>query len=64
MSIAGILGGYEFLIILVLLLALLLLPQIAIIDIVRSEFEGNNKLVWVLVVIFLTFHFLDQLFIS
>jgi hypothetical protein len=29
-----------------------ILPIIALIDILRSEFEGINKLIWVLVVIF------------
>lgn len=33
-------------------LALLILPVIALIDIIKSEFPGNNKIVWVLVVLF------------
>jgi hypothetical protein len=37
---------------LLLLTLVLILPLLALIDILRSEFEGNNKLIWVLVVIF------------
>lgn len=29
-----------------------IIPIIALIDILRSEFEGNNKLIWTLVVLF------------
>ena len=41
------LGAPEFLLIL-----LVLLPIIALVDILKSEFRGNNKIVWVLVTIF------------
>jgi len=34
-------------------LVLLVLPLIAMVDILRSRFGGNDKLIWVLVVIFL-----------
>lgn len=34
------------------LIIILIIPVIALIDILRSEFTGNNKLIWVLVVIF------------
>lgn len=33
----------------------ILLPVIALISILKNEFTGNNKLVWVLVVLFLPF---------
>ena len=33
----------------------LLFPLIALIDVLRSEFKGNNKLIWVIVIIFLSF---------
>ena len=36
----------------ILILIGLLLPVIAVIDILRSTFSGNNKIVWLLVVIF------------
>jgi hypothetical protein len=32
-----------------------LLPLIALIDILRNEFEGSNKIIWVLVVLFFPF---------
>ena len=38
-----------------LILIVLLLPIIALVDIVRSEFSSNNKIVWVIVVILLSF---------
>jgi hypothetical protein len=45
------LGGLTLLIGLFILILTMILPLIAIIDIVKSRFEGNNKLIWVLVVI-------------
>ncbi len=44
-------------IILILVVVLLgFIPTIiALIDILRSEFNGNNKIVWVLVVLFINF---------
>ncbi|MDQ2180446.1 PLDc N-terminal domain-containing protein [Marinifilum sp. D714] len=53
-KICGIIGVWQLIIILFSLLALLL-PLIAIIDILRSEFTNNNKLIWVLVVLLLPF---------
>lgn len=47
------LGSGEIGLILMIVLISLVLPVIALIDIVRSDFEGNNKLIWVLVVLFL-----------
>ncbi len=46
-------GGVEILMILFISLFVFLLPVIALIDILRSRFEGNDKIVWVLVVLFL-----------
>ncbi|AOR27488.1 hypothetical protein FORMB_04270 [Formosa sp. Hel1_33_131] len=44
------------LIILLFILALAVLPTVlALIDIQKSEFQGNTKLIWLLVVIFLSF---------
>lgn len=39
--------------ILLILFIVMLVPLIALIDILRSNFEQNDKLIWVLVVIFL-----------
>lgn len=52
MTVLGFIGSQEIIIILMISLFLLVLPLIALIDILRSEFEGNNKLIWVIVVIF------------
>ena len=52
MQILGIPGVWQILIILIFLFALLL-PIIALIDILRNEFTGSNKIIWVLLVIFL-----------
>ena len=38
--------------ILLILLISLLIPLIAVVDIIRNEFSSNNKIVWLLVVIF------------
>lgn len=43
--------AYEFLPLLFLGLAVLTLPLVALIDILISKFENNDKLVWLLVVI-------------
>ena len=48
------LGGQELLLILSALGILILLPLIALVDIIRSDFRGqNDKLIWVIVVLFL-----------
>ena len=51
MQILGIAGTWQILIILIILFGLLL-PIIALIDILRNEFTGSNKIIWVLVVLF------------
>lgn len=48
------LGAQELLII-SLILVVFLIPVIAIIDIVSSEFKGFDKIMWVLIVLFLPF---------
>ena len=37
------------------LLLVVILPIIAIISIVKNEFKGNDKLIWVLITLFLPF---------
>ena len=44
-------GGSESLII----IFMILLPLIALMDILIRRFEGNNKLIWVIVVLFSNF---------
>ena len=41
-------GGYEI----ILLFVVMLIPLVALVDILRSKFEPINKLIWVLLVIF------------
>ena len=49
----GGIGGTEILVvILIISTVMLLVPVLALVDILRSRFEGNEKLIWVLVVIF------------
>lgn len=45
-------GPWEVLIIIAISTACVLLPLIALIDIVRNGFKGNDKLQWILAVIF------------
>ena len=52
MQILGIIGPWQIILILIILLCLLL-PIIALIDILWNEFTGSNKIVWILVVILL-----------
>ena len=47
----GFIGFWQWIII-TLTMVYLFLTIIALIDILRSDFKGNNKLIWVLVVIF------------
>ena len=52
MILLGFIGPQELILILIISLFLFILPIIALVDIIRSEFTGNNKIVWVLIVIF------------
>lgn len=50
MALSGIFGPWQVVVILFVFLSLLL-PLIALVDILRNEFTGSNKIVWVLVVL-------------
>ncbi|MCC4212902.1 PLDc N-terminal domain-containing protein [Leeuwenhoekiella parthenopeia] len=51
--ILGMVGPWQILLILILGVFGLILPLIALIDILRNDFKGNNdKIIWVLVVLF------------
>lgn len=52
MTLLGAIGGTEILLILIILLLVLLFPILALVDIVNSKFEGNTKLIWVIIVVF------------
>ena len=48
-------AGLEWIIILVISIVVVLLPSIALINILQSEFTGNNKIIWVIIVLCLPF---------
>ena len=45
------LGAGELYVMMSLATLFFVIPIVALIDILKSEFEGNNKLIWVLVVL-------------
>lgn len=51
MEILGFMGSQEIVIVLLVSLVLFVIPIIALIDILRSEFKGNNKIIWVIVIL-------------
>lgn len=54
MEILGFIGPQEIMVILIVILIVpvfLIIPIIALVDILKNEFTGNNKLIWVLVVL-------------
>ena len=53
MTLLGIIGPAELLILLFTAVFIFMLPIIALVDIVRNKFEGNMQLIWVLIVLFL-----------
>jgi hypothetical protein len=52
MGICGFIGPQEIILILLPFIIFAIPVVIALIDILKNEFEGNNKIIWVLVVIF------------
>ncbi|MEM6517663.1 MAG: PLDc N-terminal domain-containing protein [Bacteroidota bacterium] len=48
-------GSWQLLLLIFFVLFILLLPVLALISILRNEFKGNDKLIWVLVVLLLPF---------
>ncbi len=55
MEILGFIGPQEIIIILFMSVGFIIPVIIALIDILKSEFEANNKIIWVLVVLFMGF---------
>lgn len=51
MEILSFIGSQELGIFLIIIPLLLIVPIIALVDILRNEFTGNNKLIWVLVIL-------------
>ena len=54
MIICGLMGGLSALAMFSVLLVFLL-PVLALIDIIRNQFEGNSKIVWVIAVLCLPY---------
>lgn len=52
MTLLGIIGPMEIIVVLVVALGFFLFPLVALVDIIRSKFEGNMQLIWVIVVVF------------
>jgi len=55
MTLLGVIGAAELMVILIIGLIFLLLPIIALVDIIKSKFEGNLQIVWVIVVVCFNF---------
>jgi hypothetical protein len=51
MGILGFAGAGELYILIFVATLFFVIPIVALIDILKSDFEGNNKLIWVLVVL-------------
>tara|TARA_R100000353_G_C6510062_1_gene196387 strand:- start:299 stop:529 length:231 start_codon:yes stop_codon:yes gene_type:complete len=51
----GMIGAWQLMLILVVLFLGILPTIIALVDILKSEFKGNNKIVWILIVLFTNF---------
>lgn len=55
MTYLGIIGPAQMIIILIAVFLGIIPTIIALIDILKSKFNGNDKIVWILVVLFLNF---------
>jgi len=53
MELLGIIGPFQIFLFLMILFITGVLPILALLDILRSEFAGNNKIMWVLIVLFM-----------
>ena len=49
------LGTFQILLIVLGSLLILLFPLLALISVLKNDFSGNDKIIWVLVIIFLPF---------
>lgn len=55
MQILGFIGPQELIIILLLIPLVMIVPLIALISVLMNRFEGNDKLIWVLIILLLPF---------
>jgi len=53
MALLSFVGSYELVIILFSLLFIVVLPILALVSVLRSQFEGNDKIIWILLIVFL-----------
>jgi len=53
MTYLGMVGPWQIIIILIVVFLWIIPTIIALIDILKSKFNGNDKIVWILVVLFL-----------
>jgi hypothetical protein len=51
MNILSFIGPQEIIVILLVVPVFLIIPIIALVDVLRNEFTGNNKIIWVLVIL-------------
>ncbi|MBC34465.1 MAG: hypothetical protein CL663_00260 [Bacteroidetes bacterium] len=51
MTLLGMVGPWQ----LIIIMAFLLLPLFALISVLKNEFNGNDKLIWVLIILFIPF---------
>ena len=51
MNILSFIGPQELIVILFVVPVFLIIPIIALVDVLKSEFTSNNKLIWVLVIL-------------
>lgn len=52
MILLGLIAPQEIVILLVIVTLLSVLPIIALVDVLKNEFKDNNKLIWILVILF------------
>ncbi|HSM48843.1 MAG TPA: PLD nuclease N-terminal domain-containing protein [Draconibacterium sp.] len=51
MNLLSFIGQQEIIVILLVVPVFLIIPIIALVDVLRNEFTGNNKIIWVLVIL-------------
>lgn len=51
MTLLGFIGPQEIVLVLIVSLVMFVIPIIALVDILRNDFEGNNKIIWVIVIL-------------
>jgi len=52
MTLLSAIAGGELIFILIVVIFVFLIPILALVDIIRSKFNGNMQLIWVIIVLF------------